>query len=127
MLPTVTQLTSLDVYRDGGSLSVSFKGTEPEIEYTLLFPIYRSPAFDSNLKNPSFESPVLELYRAVQYVSPVTGIRTPNTTKETTSTDWADACKLLEAIRPLLSAFHSEYLWVFEAMVSASSSEGSPA
>lgn len=126
MLPTVTQLTSLDVYRDGGSLSVSFKGTEPGIEYTLLFPIDRSPAFDSNLKNPSFKSPVLELYRAGQYVSPVTGISTPTTTKETTSTGWVEACKLLEAIRPHLSASHSEYLWVFEAMVSASSSEGSP-
>ena len=126
MLPTVVQLTHLDVYRDGGSLSMSFKSTDSAIDYTLLFPIDRSPAFDPALKCPTFKPPVLEIYRAGQYVSPVTGISTPNMTKETTSTGWVDACGLLEAVRPHLPGFQSEYLWVFEAMVSAAMSEGNP-
>ncbi|WP_395007473.1 hypothetical protein [Undibacterium sp.] len=124
---TVTQLIDLGVYRDGGSLCVSFKTAEPAIEeYTLIFPINGSPAFDSTLKNATFKSPLLEIYKVGQYVSPVTGISTPNTTKEATSISWAEACILLDNIRPYLFDFQSEYLWVFEAMPSVATTEGNP-
>lgn len=126
MSPKVRQLTGLDVYRDGGSLSVSFRSIAPEVEYTLLFPISNGPAFDPTLTNCSFKAPILETYTAGQYVSPVTGVSSPTTTKECTAICWSEARALLEAVRPYLSDFQSEYLWVYEAMRSAAASEGNP-
>lgn len=126
MLPSVTQLTELGFYRDGGSLCVSFKGTESAIEYNLLFPISNGPAFDRTLTNCVFKSPILETYTTGQYVSPVTGVSSPTTAKESTAICWAEARSLLEAVRPYLSGFQSEYLWVFEAMRSAAASDGKP-
>jgi hypothetical protein len=38
MLPTVTRLSSIDTYRDGGSLGITFDGEE-KYWYELLFPI----------------------------------------------------------------------------------------
>lgn len=122
----VVSLTSLDVYRDGGSLSASFKEVDPGVEYCLLFPIENSPAFGRNVHSPSYKQPLLESYKTVPYVSSVTGVSNPSTQKESKAISWADARDLIEGIKPHVSQFESEYLWVFEAMVAAASKDGRP-
>jgi hypothetical protein len=124
MTPTVTRLTSLDIYRDGGSLSTSFIGQEANIQYCLLFPIMSSPAFDDSLKSYSYRQPVLEIYKTVPYVSPKTGFSNPITEKKTIQLSWAEARSLLRSIEPYMPGFESDYVWVFEAMLSAASNRG---
>lgn len=123
MALTVTQLESLDIYRDGGSLSVSFTGQETNVQYCLLFPIKSSPA-DCTSKIYRYWQPVLEVYRTVPYVSPKTGFSNPMTQKENNPISWAEAIALLESIKPHMVGFESDYTWVFEAMRSAAATEG---
>jgi hypothetical protein len=124
MVPTVNRLTSLDIYRDGGSLSASFSGQEADVQYCLFFPIKSSPAFDRGLKSYSYRQPVLEVYKTVPYVSPRTDFSNPTTEKDTTQLAWAEAHALLESIKPYMAGFESDCVWVFEAMLSAASNGG---
>jgi hypothetical protein len=81
MALTMAQLKSLDLYRDGGSLSVTFTGQEACVQYCLLFPIKPSPA-DCTSKIYSYWQPVMEIYRTVPYVSPKTGFSNPITQRQ---------------------------------------------
>jgi hypothetical protein len=118
MIPAVTQLLSLGVYRDGGSISASFLGQDPTIQYCLFFPIARShPSLDKR----KYGRPELKIYRTVPYVSKVTGLSTPSTEQERSAVSWSEAAVLLAAIKPYMSSFKSNYLWVYDAMVSAAS------
>jgi hypothetical protein len=124
MALAVTQVESLEIYRDGGSLSASFIGQEASVQYCLLFPIKSSPAFDCTSKIYRYWQPILEVYRTVPYVSPKTGFSNPMMQKEKNQISWAEAIALLESIKPHMAGFESDYTWVFEAMLSAASNDG---
>jgi len=120
MLPPATKLTSLDVYRDGGSISASFLSVD-DIEYTLLFPVKMDP----DLGNVGYLSPVLELFIPAVHTSKITGEAIPFHERETRPISWQDAASLLEQLAPYVSNFSSQYLWVFPEMVRASKNSGS--
>lgn len=71
MLPFIKSLTSIDTYRDGGSMSISFISLTG-IEHTLLFPVRNSPGNENGTK--TYAEPVLEIFRKTKRVSHVTGL-----------------------------------------------------
>lgn len=111
MLPTITRLTSLDVYRDGGSLSVSFDGSNT-FNYTLFLRI--------NLVHDGFEirklgyhPPVIEQYKKVSRISPITGLESFSWETHEQSISWEEAQQIIKVITPMIDGFQSGYLYVF--------------
>lgn len=48
----------------------------------------------------------------------------PDTKKISTNISWSDARKLIDAIRPCIEMFESDYIWVFSAMDRAALFDG---
>ena len=119
MLPHITKLTNLDVYRDGGSLGASFE-SDDENQYNLLFKI------DSVLvaKGLHRYSAFLEKFIPTEYKSPVTGDVSPGCRHESEPVTWEEARSLLEQLKPHLEGFVSEYFWVFERMSEVAARDG---
>jgi hypothetical protein len=81
MKRSVTKMTGLNIYRDGGSLSVSFCMDEAcdkldekaDTTYRLFFPVKNSPAFDPALTTFGFSEPRLDTYLKVYGWYPTEG------------------------------------------------------
>jgi len=116
-IPIAHRLKSLGVYRDGGSVSASFTEVDSDTEYCLFFKIGFSPNTDSKPRPRKFRHAILKINKKAIYLSPITNISTPSFETEERSISWSDALKLLEALRPQMADFKSDYLWVFEEMV----------
>lgn len=123
MLPRVVSLKRLDVHRDGGSISASFEGDEKNT-YCLFFPINLN--FKTSLETESlgYKSPILEKYTNIEYKSPITGVSSPDSKKESIPISWNQARSLLEELRPHLDGFASDYIWVFGEMLNAAENHG---
>lgn len=122
-LPTVQELESLDVYRDGGSISLSFVSNK-DVRFTLFFGANIVSRGEREFEKLGYKLPVLTEYVRVEQVNPVTG-RTSFIWKENVnSISWGSAKSLLNQIQPKLVGFVSDYLWVFEEMMYAASTEG---
>jgi hypothetical protein len=120
--PTVSRLSSFDVYRDGGSLSTSF--FDPSgIECTLMFSV-SLVARESGIECVGYRQPVLERHVPVQRVSPITGINETSWTTESMPMSWQEASCLLEEMLPLISSFRTEYEHVYPSMVEIANAKG---
>lgn len=122
MIPEVARLTSLDIYRDGGSLSASFE-SKGKIECTLFFPIKRSET-KKGVPLRTYNQPVIDKYTRNDYTSPVTGVISPDWKKDTTQITWEDAAKLLSDLKPFMNGFVSDYLSVFDEMQKIATNNG---
>jgi len=120
LIPQVSNLKQLDVYRDGGSLSASFESKE-KIAYCLFFKINHN---EEKTKTRTYHSPVLEKYIENNYTSKITGVTSPDWKKETISINWENAVKILNDLKPFMSDFKSEYTWVFKEMEEIAANEG---
>lgn len=121
MTPEVSELLSLDVYRDGGSLSVSFRDAEGTL-HELVFSIDNYASDQSN-GFKVYKSASIESYIKSEYVSPITGISSPKTEKHEASISWQEAISLLSDLKGCMVGFESEYLWVFKSMVEVAGNE----
>jgi len=120
MIPRITKLTSLDIYRDGGSLSVSFEGDDGN-GYDLLFKVDCSGEATGHKR---YKSAFLERYIPDEYKSPVTGDVSPSHKHESEPISWQEARSLLEQLQPHLQGFVSEYDRVFEMMLAVAARDG---
>ena len=116
----VVSLTRLGTYRDGGSISASFRGADG-IDYCLFFGI-RGRRMEGELA--SYRSPRLEWFGAAEYRSPVTGDISPVGEKDSAPVTWPEARRVLKELVPLYEDFSSEYRWVFGEMVDAAAEDG---
>ncbi|WHI46113.1 hypothetical protein [Microbulbifer sp. VAAF005] len=121
MTPEVSELLSLDVYRDGGSLSASFRDTEGT-QHELIFTI-DNYASDETDGFKFYKSASIESYIKSEYVSPITGISSPKTEKHKASISWQEAITLLSNLKRFMVGFESEYRWVFKSMVEVAGNE----
>ena len=113
-------LESLDVYRDGGSVSASFREVGGNLA-TLLFKV--------NIVAPEYEAhgyveAFLEEYVAFERTSPITGITHRDFRVEKRTVSWEEASRILKQLEGQVSSLDSPYLWVFPEMVRAAAVQG---
>ena len=122
-MPRVVRLTSLDTYRDGGSISASFESDDRN-EYTLLFKIDIGRSVHGDESKCYYKSAFLEKHRRTEYKSPITGVVSPDWKHESSPVPWNEARTLLEEIKPQVEGFVSDYIHVFEQMLNAAARDG---
>jgi hypothetical protein len=122
MLPQVEKLTSLDMYRDGGSISASFQARDGA-SYTLFFKIHH---WSDRAPPATYDFARLERYSPTVYTSPITGVSDPDWEKKTEAISWADARTLLDELTIHLDSFKSDHVWIFNEMKAAAMGDGIP-
>jgi hypothetical protein len=120
MLPQVVRLTSLDVYRDGGSVSVSFDARDGS-EYTLFFQVDLRAARGDE---PTYGEALLRKATRTEYVSPVTGGSSPDWRRESVGITWGEARDLLEVLQPHARHLSSSSRSKFEYMCDVAARDG---
>lgn len=123
MLPSIEKLMSCDVYRDGGSLSISFESSGGT-EYTLFFGIKHDITPEKKILPVGYKPPVLQKYVKSEYVSKITGISHPEIGKADAEISWKEATFILDECGGFISSFEAEYSWVYPRMVEIAESEG---
>ncbi len=121
MLPFIKSLTSIDTYRDGGSMSISFISLTG-IEHTLLFPLRNSPSNNGSTK--AYAEPVLEIYRKAKRVSSVTGLISYDTHCEKKQLKWHHSLRLLHRAKKHVASFQSDYIENFPVMLAIAQNQG---
>ena len=121
MIPRARELVSLDIYRDGGSLSVTHKD-ESDVKHELMFSI-DNRASEASEPKKIFKCASIISYIRSEYASPVTDVASPKIDEHETGITWLEAAKSLQTIEPYLEGFKSEYLWVFSSMVTIANSK----
>ena len=140
MLPTVTRLSSIDSYRDGGSLGITFDGEE-KYWYELFFPIelqYKQDKHERivDLIQIEYLRPVLKINTPFEWTSKITGITHTEYNETKRSISWNESIDFLEAIKDLVQEFKmegimSEYynrdrgLSIYQKMLDAAKNRGS--
>lgn len=122
MIPTVSSLTSFNVYRDGGSLSASFFDGDG-LEHTLFFPIHRVVRSDREFECLGYKPPVLQSHYRDDYTSPITGETLKSWDTKEQPVTWDDANRILDEICPLVPSFRTDYPHVFVTMVEIARTE----
>jgi hypothetical protein len=117
---TQLRLESLDIYRDGGSISVSFFDAAG-VSNTLFFPVNIRATKPDEQK---YFLPILGRYVPVERTSPITGKTYRDWEKEERASSWLEAKQILTALEPQFTDFVSSYRWVFAEMQEAAASEG---
>jgi hypothetical protein len=115
MADTVHKITSLDVYRDGGSLSMSFLDGDGVVN-ELILKVDNSASVLSGIYTIYCRAILAKFAKSV-YVSPVTGISMQKTDLSEDEISWSNAKEILEKAKPLIPDFQSSYLWVFDSML----------
>lgn len=105
MLPSIALLSSVEMIRDGGSLSAIFQGANGS-EYWLLFKVRLRELPTGEVERLGYEEPIV--------IERLTGI--------TTEMSWQHASILLGQIRPLLRE-EAHRKW-FEAMYESTQANG---
>ena len=116
----IARLRSLDLYRDGGSVSASFTGCDG-IEYCLFFGIAGRRKHDALRR---YRSPMLQWSRTAEYRSPVTGDTGPLQSEDSAPITWSEARRILLELSPFYEKFASDGRPVFDEMVDAASHDG---
>jgi hypothetical protein len=122
---TVASPTRLDIYRDGGSLSVSFLDQDG-FEWTLLFPVCVQVVDPQSFEMCGYSAPCLERFIDTSRISHVTGLESIDVTKESAEVSWGLARRILLELSPMTSQFEADYAYVFPMMVEAAATNGRP-
>ena len=120
---TISQLTSLDTYRDGGSVSLSFLDQDG-VNCTLLFQVHLVARGSNEIKALGFHTPHLEIYRKTERISPITGLSSFETEKLTESVSWESARSFLRQAEPLIEDIQTDYAHVYPEMVAIAKDDG---
>lgn len=120
-MSTKNILTSIGVYRDGGSLSVSFKCDEVDTE--LLFEINHETNDDGEVLGPKFMHAYLKECHHFQWTNKV-GATMDDVLNSTLPVSWATARTILRELTPQVSAFGPDDRDIFDQMVRVAQDEG---
>ncbi len=120
---TATFPTSLDIYRDGGSLSVTFMDSEG-VERTLLFPVRLAADGARKFERVGYFSPTLEWFVHTSRISHITGLESVDTKQEARASSWEEARRILSELSRFMPQFQTEYAHVFPMMVKVAASDG---
>ena len=115
------KLESLDIYRDGGSLSVTYRDNH-RILNVLTFPVQLR--LNSDYTKPLYSEPKLEKHFEKKTVSPVTGLSRYESETHELNLSWKEARSILLKLASQVSAIDSQYKWIFDEMCLIANSEG---
>jgi len=100
VIPEVNELESLDVYRDGGSLSVTYKDGADN-QHELVFSIDNRASDGAGSKRIYRNASIIS-YTKSEYVSPVTGVASPKHDRNESVITWSEAANLIKILEPHL-------------------------
>jgi len=112
--PEVENIVSLDMYRDGGSLGVTFLDTK-HTKHAMIFRI-DSAASERSDGMLIYRSALIESSINADWVNRVTCVPASGTVVRKTPITWERAADLLADLRPLLGKFGSDENQVFQKM-----------
>ncbi len=114
MYSEVEDIVSLDVYRDGGSLSVTFLDPE-HTKHKMIFRVDNA-ATESKDGLRTYRSAVIESVITAHRLNPVTCVSSPETVVRKAPITWEKAAEILLSLQPLAANFSSGNSWVLEGM-----------
>lgn len=117
------QLTGCDIYRDGGSCSVSFVDEKSET-CELMFPIKVVGLSKKGLETDGHRPPVLTRYVQVKRISHATGLVNFDTNTQTEHLTWKDAQVILGKLASQVEHLDSECALLFLYMVEIANGNG---
>lgn len=123
MVVAVESLIGFDVYRDGGSLSASFRDVDG-IERTLFFPVHLDVRSSEKIKRLGYKPPLLQHFDRQDYSSRVTGETIKGWQMQEQPISWEEAVHILDQMRPLVPSLKTDYPHVFAAMVEVARADG---
>lgn len=112
MLPTVTCLSSIGSYRDGGSLGITFDGEE-KYWYELFFKVKLQRNLDArghtiDVNKLGYLQPILKINTPSEWTSKITSVTHTEYKQSEQVVSWEDAKQLLETIEYLVESFEME-------------------
>ena len=115
MLPVVTRVTLIDIYRDGGSLGVNFYGAEKE-QCRLFFRvklqnILNKKGFITDTIIIGYLEPVITISVPVNLTSKVIEVTHTEYENIERTLSWEEARNLLETMKDLVENFEMEDEW----------------
>jgi hypothetical protein len=110
----IQEFVSFDVYRDGGSLSASFRDVDGVL-HALIFLVDNSISESTSFR--TYTSATIESYIATDNLNSVTGGSYQKTEMKKQPVSWSQARCILDMVAPLIAKSDSDYLWVFESML----------
>jgi hypothetical protein len=108
------KLLSMDVYRDGGSISVTFATSDINGSVTLLFPVKHGSDDESNRQ---YNEPVLEIFENTIYHCTMTNQDIPDFKKSEIKSTWIESLDILNELHPYIAGFKTDYPLVYQAML----------
>ncbi|MCA9004308.1 MAG: hypothetical protein KDA70_03465 [Planctomycetaceae bacterium] len=120
----IREVIRTQIYRDGGSLGISFRDVEG-VHRTLMFKVASATPQKSSegLLYKTYNAACLITYIESEYKSPVTGISYPKTDVSEITVSWEDASELLNQLEKFKDTCDSESIERFESMLSIASHE----
>ncbi len=114
MYSEIEDIVSLDVYRDGGSLSVTF--LDPgHTRHEMVFRIDNAATAGSEGAKV-YKAPLIKSIITATRKNPVTCVSSPETVVRNTPITWEKAAGILLGLKPLADNFVSDNNWVFQSM-----------
>jgi hypothetical protein len=123
MKTAISTLISLDIHRDGGSLSATF-ADQLAVQHTLMLPV-KSRKTGDEVRLQGYAQPILETYEKTPRISPVTGTVNYETNRQEREIPWSEARRIIDQFQSLLHQVSPEDTFIYSAMVKASNSDGS--
>ncbi|WP_295613137.1 hypothetical protein [Chamaesiphon sp. GL140_3_metabinner_50] len=115
MLPVATRVTTIDIYRDGGSLGVNFDGAEQE-KCRLFFRVKRQnvlneKGFITDTIRIGYLEPVITISAPVNLTSKIIEVTHTEYESIERTLSWEEARNLLETMKDLVENFEVEDMW----------------
>lgn len=118
-MDTTKVLMSLDIYRDGGSLSVSYDCDG--VGCTLMFHVRHELG---SQRSPHYGDPTVIECQPCPWTSPTTGITYNDYKRSTREASWTELLEILQEFKIQIEGFKSDCVWVFDEMLNIAANEG---
>ncbi len=106
----VFELISFDLYRDGGSMSMSYKVMGCDITFELIFPIIHTG-------NRIYGNPLIELMIPTIYKCTMTGQEIPDSLRYTVKSNWKEAIYILQQAEELIPITQPNYIVIHKLIL----------
>ncbi len=122
MFILIKDVSGFCAYRDGGTLTVSYRGFRNS--YRIEFPALLERD-ESDIRKVGYKKPILLKFKSKTMKSRVTGNKYQKTEESSEEINWDQAFKILHKMKPKLSNGKVEGFELYERMLNISKNSGS--